>query len=406
MFRVLLGACAMAFATAQAQQTLDLKTAVASALDHHPLLAAGAARIASSEGLRTQASLRPNPVATLQMENWRFRGAPEFVPSRDVDYFGWATQRIETASKRRLRTELAESATHRAELDRELLAKQIANRVKFAYWGAVGAQRVHDLLRENVETFDQIVRYHELRVQEGAMAEFDLLKVRLERERVAVSATAAELDAQRALIELFRAMGRTDFPVVRLADSLEPLAPAPSGGEAEALANRTELKLARQAVDQARAALRLQEAFGRQDLEVMGGFKRTMGWNTMMGSVQIPLPFFNRNQGNIESAVAEIRAAESDAGATRALVLAELRAALAEAQNRRRQLTDFFPGILSQANESSRISQAAYREGGSDLLRLLDTERVRIEVQVMYYRTLAEYRQSLATLDAALGVAP
>jgi outer membrane protein, heavy metal efflux system len=79
---------------------------------------------------------------------------------------------------------------------------------------------------------------------------------------------------------------------------------------------------------------------------------------------------------------------------------------MAEVQNRRRQLTDLFPGILSQANESSRISQAAYREGGSDLLRLLDTERVRIEAQLMYYRTLAEYRQSLATLDAASGVAP
>jgi outer membrane protein, heavy metal efflux system len=131
-----------------------------------------------------------------------------------------------------------------------------------------------------------------------------------------------------------------------------------------------------------------------------------MGWNTMMGSVQMPLPFFNRNQGNVASAVAEIRAAEADTAAVRALVLAELRSAAAEAQNRRRQLTDFFPGVLQQANESSRISQAAYREGGSDLLRLLDTERVRIEAQVMYYRTLAEYRQSLANLDAALGVAP
>lgn len=406
MLRALFCVWTLICATAQAQQTLDLKTAVAAAMDHHPLLAAGAARIASAEALRTQAALRPNPTATLQMENWRFRGAPEFVPSRDVDYFALASQRFETAAKRRLRTELAAAAAHRSELDRELTAKQIANRVKFEYWGAVGAQRVHDLLLENVETYDQIVRYHQLRVQEGAMAEFDLLKVRLERERVVISATAAELAAQRARIELFRAMGETEFPAVRLSDSLEPLAPVPPIREEDALANRTEVKLAAQFTEQARAFLRLQEALAKPDVDVMGGFKRTMGWNTMMGSVEIPIPFFNRNQGNIASAVAEIRATESDAAAARAVVLAEFRAAVAEVQNRRRQLTDFFPGILNQANESSRISQAAYREGGSDLLRLLDTERVRIEAQVMYYRTLAEYRQSLATLDAAAGVAP
>jgi outer membrane protein, heavy metal efflux system len=406
MLRVLLCAYVAFFATARAQQSLDLKAAVALALDRHPLLAAGSARILSAEGLRMQAALRPNPVAVLQMENWRFRGAPEFVPSRDVDYFAFASQRIETAAKRRLRTELAEAATRRSELERELTAKQIVNRVKFTYWGAMGAQRVHDLLLENVETFDQIVRYHEIRVQEGAMAEFDLLKVRLERERVAIASMAADLDAQRARIELYRAMGETDFPVVRLTDSLEPVAPLPRAGEEDALANRTEVKLALQGVDQSRAALRLQQALGRQDIEVMGGFKRTMGWNTTMGSLQMPIPFFNRNQGNVASAVAEIRAAEADAAAMRAVVLAELRAAVAEVQNRRRQLTDFFPGVLKQANESSRISLAAYREGGSDLLRLLDTERVRIEAQVMYYRTLAEYRQSLATLDAALGVAP
>jgi outer membrane protein, heavy metal efflux system len=291
MLRAVLCACAMLFATAQAQQTLDLNTAVASALDHHPLLAAGTARIVSAEGLRTQAGLRPNPVAVLQMENWRFRGSPEFVPSRDVDYFAFASQRLETGAKRKLRTELAAAAMRGLELDRELTTKQIANRVKFAYWAAAGAQRVYELLRENVETFDQIVRYHELRVQEGAMAEFDLLKVRLERERVAISASASELDAQRARIELFRTMGETDFPAVRLNDSLEPLAPVPPVTEEDALANRTELKLAAQSVDQARAFLRLQQALARPDVDVMGGYKRTMGVNTMMGSVEVPITF-------------------------------------------------------------------------------------------------------------------
>ena len=404
MFRVLLYACACV--AAYGQPLLDARTAVANALQRHPLLAAGSARITAAAGLQLQASLRPNPRAVFQTENWRFKGAPEFTPSTDVDTFLYASQLIETASKRKLRTEFAAAGVQRSQLERELTMKQIAGRVRIAYWAAVGAQRVRDLLEENVSTYDQIVRYHELRVREGAMAEADLLKVRLERERVAVAANSASLDARRALIELFRAMGETDFAPVRLTDQLEPVSPIPTFNEGDALANRTELKLAAQGVEQARANLRLQQSLARPDVEVLGGYKHTAGANTVIGGVQVSVPFANRNQGNIDAANSEIRVAESQAAATKALVTAEVRAAVAEAENRRGQLTNLLPGIVAQANEASRISQAAYREGGADLLRFLDTERVRIEAQAMYYRTLADYHQSLASLELALGVAP
>jgi outer membrane protein TolC len=61
---------------------------------------------------------------------------------------------------------------------------------------------------------------------------------------------------------------------------------------------------------------------------------------------------------------------------------------------------------MKQAAESARISRAAYREGGWDLLRLLDAERLRIETQSLYYQALAEYRQSIAELETAMGVEP
>ncbi len=406
MFREIICAAVLLAPAVWAQPALNLESAIQTALERHPLLAVDSARINANQGLRNQAGLRPNPRAILQTENWRFRGTPEFSPGSDVDTFAYASQVLETAGKRQHRTELAQALVARAELDRELTAKQIAARVKTAYWNAAGAQRVYDLLLENVGTFDRIVRYHELRVREGAMAEADLLKVQLERERVAISANSAALDAERSRIQLFREMGQTEFPQVRIADSLEPMPAVTPGTAEQALAQRTEMKLAAIGIDQARANFKLQQSLAVPDVEVLGGYKHTGGFNTVIGGVQVPFPLSNRNQGNIASAGAEIRVAESQAAATRATVLAELRAAAAEAESRRKQLTNLFPGILKQAEESSRISQAAYREGGTDLLRFLDTERVRIETQVLYYRTLAEYRQSLAALDAALGVAP
>jgi cobalt-zinc-cadmium efflux system outer membrane protein len=135
-----------------------------------------------------------------QAENLGANGAPGFAYGRDADTFAYLTQPIETGGKRTRRVDAATAATKRAGLERELLARQIAARVKLAYWGAEGAERARSVLDETLRTFAQIVAYHEARVREGAMAEADLLRVRLESERIALAANTAQLEAERARI--------------------------------------------------------------------------------------------------------------------------------------------------------------------------------------------------------------
>jgi cobalt-zinc-cadmium efflux system outer membrane protein len=120
----------------------------------------------------------------------------------------------------------------------------------------------------------------------------------------------------------------------------------------------------------------------------------------------VDLPAFNRNQGSIAAAEREVRAAEADLAAAEALVRAEVATARHDFEVRRRQVLEALPSLRDKAQESSRISLAAYHVGGTDLLRLLDSERTRIEVQLLYFRTLADYQQSRAALETALGVAP
>ena len=341
----------------------------------------------------------------IQTENWRAYGTPAFSANHDPDTYAYLSQVFETAGKRGRRVDLAAAAVRRSELENELLRKQVAGRVKLAYWNAVGAHRVHELLNENLDAFDQIVAYHEARVREGVMAEVDLLKVRLERERGAATANSAGLDSERTLIALYREMGMQTFPAAVL-EPLELPAALDLPDPLEALAQRTEVKLAEQQIELAHASLLLQQAGAKPDVDVLFGFKRTSGFSTLIGGVQMDLPFRNRNQGNVAASMAEVRVAESELAAMKAQVLAEARSARVEVELRGRQLSQLFPSILQHAQGTSRISQAAYREGGSDLLRLLDSERVRIDVQALYYRSLSEYRQSLVALETAMGVEP
>ena len=78
--------------------------------------------------------------------------------------------------------------------------------------------------------------------------------------------------------------------------------------------------------------------------------------------------------------------------------------AVRDYEARKRILTATLRPMQEHAAEVARISLDAYREGGFDLLRLLDSERSRLEMQTLYVRTLVEYQQSLITLRTALGV--
>lgn len=125
-----------------------------------------------------------------------------------------------------------------------------------------------------------------------------------------------------------------------------------------------------------------------------------------MAGFSLNLPLRNRNQGNIAAAAAEVSAARAELAAAQALVRAEVEAAARDYAIRRRQLAESLRPMRDQAAESARIAQAAYREGGWDLLRLLDAERLRLETELVYYRALAELRQSAAALETAMGVEP
>ncbi len=390
----------------QAQIRLSVREAVAKALESHGALAAESERIGVLEGLTRQAALKPNPRLTLQVENVRAHGDPGFVYGRDADTYAFLSRTFTTAGKRERRVDVAQANRDRARLERELLARQISQRVQLAYWNAAGAQKTHELLLVALRTFEQIVEYHRLRVREGAMAEADLIRVQLESDRLELAANTAALEAEKARIQLLREMGQPEFPAVVLTDALdEGLPDRLTADAAKALEDRVEMKLARQAVEQARAAQRLQQSLARPDVEGILGYKRSAGFNTLVAGVQWSLPVADRNQGNIAAAAAEIRVAESNLKATAAVVRAEVDAARVEYEIRRRQVTESLKPLMERAAESARIALAAYREGGADLLRLLDAERTRLDVQALYVKTLAEYRQAIVMLQYAMGVA-
>ena len=391
----------------RAQTSLALSDAISQALQSRSSLRADAERIGAAQGLRKQAAAIPNPEFQFQNENLR----PRQSYTRDVYTLALINQPLDVLGKRRQRIALADEGISRARAQFQLSRYQVVRNVKLAYWTALGAQATRDVLRTTEENFQKIVEYHSAQLGAGAIAEQDYLRVRLESERLKVSADLAAFNASQARLELLKEMGRTSFQDVTLTEPLEPIAAISPAPLDRVLAERADVQVARAALREAEANARLQQVQARPDLNITYGYKRTQlpdmltGVNTALASVRITLPLTDENQGNRAAADADVRRQQQLLAAAEADVRADYYAALQEYQFRHDEVVNTLEPLRQHAAEISKIAAAAYAEGGTDLLRLLDAERVRLEAELARTRGLVEYRQSIARLEAAEGVA-
>ena len=390
----------------QAQQRLSLQEAVDKALQSRALLKSEAERVRKAQGAAKQAGLFPNPEFQFQNENLR----PGMTYTRDVDTLAMINQTLDVLGKRKQRVALANEGVNRTRAEYDVTRWRVIQQVKLAYWNASGLQEVHDVLQAAIGRFQKIVDYHSAQFSVGAIAEQDVLRVRLEAERLKINADLAALEASRARADLLRDMGQTEFAEYMLTEPLDGEIQTMPIGVKQALAQRAEVKAAQAAVEQARSNAKFQDVSARPDLNLTYGYKRTQlpdtvtGVNTAIVSVRITLPTTDKNQGNRTAAAAEVRRQEDLLAAVETDVRADYYSAVQEYELRRSEFVTALQPLREHAATISDIAAAAYTEGGVDLLRLLDAERARLDAESAWARGLADYRQSIVKLEAAEGV--
>ena len=385
-------------------QQLSLHEAVREALAS-PEAQVAAAQVREAEGLRRQAGLGLDPRLFLQSEDFRPWASNSDFGTQTEDY-GFLSQTLELDGKRSKRVGVASAQLQQARSNEAFTLEAIAGRVAGAYWSAAVADRIVVLLREDMKAVDEMVRYHQERVDAGAMRGVDLLRTRIERDRLRVALASAERDAEQARLELYKQMGRPPQPGVQLTDSLDSLGTIAPVPVEVVLEQRADLQAARDAVATAKADAELQRANGVPDLDLIGGYKRDAAVNTGYGALQINLPFRNRNQGGIERAEASVAVAQAHLAALEVQVRAEVAQGEANYKQEQGIVQTLLPDMRANAKENLRLMTEAYRIGGVDLLRYLDAERTEFDVEVSALRTLAEYQQAALRLELSYGVRP
>jgi cobalt-zinc-cadmium efflux system outer membrane protein len=386
---------------------LTIDDAVREALDHNLALIAERFSLSIAQARILAASLRPNPVFT-----YDFMVPDSAIYDANVNPLEHVFRTdviFEGGGKRQRRIDVAEAARSVAELQLLNTMRTIVFDVQSAYVDTVLAKVTLGLARESLTAFRDLIRVNTERVRSG-----DLSRVELARSRLAAVQFQNDVRQQESklviaknrLRTLIARAGNGDLDVV--GDLRGDRMPIDLGGvQQRALSQRPDVQALRR--DQARSAadVRLQIAQGKIDYTVSGEFhhqRAPVATGNQYGAfLSVPVPIFNRNQGEVERARLEERQASARLSALEADVSNEVRAAY-EAYTASRDVVDTIEGqMLADARDVRTTTEYSYRRGEASLIEFLDAVRAFNETMQSYNQARADYARSLYALDAASG---
>jgi len=176
-----------------------------------------------------------------------------------------------------------------------------------------------------------------------------------------------------------------------------------NGLKSLAAMDRPDLRAAQQAVTAAESQLALQKANGKMDVTGTFNYSHTAGTNSGAFYFNMPLPIFDRNQGEIARAGYAVTQAQQQASETAQQVSTDVVQAYENLRTNDQIIQLYQGGYVDQAKQSRDISEYAYRKGAASLLDYLDSERTYRANQLAYRQALANYMLALEQMRQAVG---
>jgi cobalt-zinc-cadmium efflux system outer membrane protein len=404
-------ACSLAspaFAQSTGPASITLDEAIQMALQHNHNLLAVRTTIQQSEAEETTANLRPNPSL---FADWEY--LPLNRSGQNAQYLHDSTEGdlglsylIERGKKRQHRLQAAKDITAQT---RSLVTdneRGLTFNTASLFVNVQLAESTLELADKDLKSFQKTVDLSQLRYDKGAISEDDYLKIKLQLLQFEADYQQAELAKVQALSDLRQLLGyesvSPDYDVAGPFD-YQPLKGNLEDFQLKALQNRPDLRAAQQGVTAATSQYELQRAIGKQDVTVQGNYSHVNGINAASFYGSIPLPIFNRNQGEIARTRFAITQAQEQEKATNGQALTDVRDAYEGLRVSDRIVLLYRSGYLDVAQKDRDIAEYAYQRGAVSLLDFLDAERSYRATQLAYRQALASYLLALEQLRQAVG---
>src|SRR5208283_4253453 len=254
-----------------------------------------------------------------------------------------------------------------------------------------------------LDSYQHSVKISQDQYNAGGLSKVDLLKIQLQTLQFQSDVSAARIAKAQALGSLRQLMGFDSVP--RDYDvsgdlAYEPLSLRVEELQARALSLRPDLLAARRSVTSATSQIGLAKANARQDLNVTFDYGHVNASNVGAFYFNIPLPIFNRNQGEVARTYFVLTQSQFMETAAEQQVLTDVRNAYESLRNSADVVELYNKGYAQQALE---ITQFSYQHGAASLLDFLDAERSYRATELSYRQALATYMANVEQLRQAVG---
>jgi cobalt-zinc-cadmium efflux system outer membrane protein len=374
---------------------LTLGQALETARENNPTLRQAEAGVRAARARARQAGLYPNPLVGYAGDE--IRGGQSAGGKQGM----FVEQRIVTAGKLGRAREVLLEETKLAEIEAQEQQMRVETSVKIAFYRVLAVQEMADARADLARIAREVSEADRRLKNTGQIDETELLAAEVESHRAQLSARMMENTLREEWRLLASVVGRPELPLLTAAGDLEHGWPQIDERQIEVVAAQSPAsRIALAAEERAAAELERVRREKIPDIAARAGFDYNheplgnaslpTGWQ-FSAQLALELPLFNRNQGQIAAAQADI----DRSGAEKQRVGLTLRQRAAwefdRYSNARLVADEYRDDILPLARKSYRLMADRYGEMQASYPRVLESKRKLFELH-------SEYIASLETL--------
>ncbi|TSE19809.1 TolC family protein [Tepidimonas aquatica] len=381
----------------EAATPLTLQKAVALALEANLDLTVAQREIEAVEGQVIQGRVRPNPELAYSLEDQR---TPTRTQSVQINL------PIELGGKRAARIAAAERGRDVAVEELNTRRVEIRAAVVAAFFETLAAQERAALAQASVDLAKRATDAVAKRVAAGKVSPVEETKARVAEAGVRVELAQAQSEQRNARARLASLLGANPPRFTLVSGNVEELPAVPSlDNVQQRLSTSPTLRRMQLEVERRRSLVDVERSKRIPDVTFSLGVKRPteLQRNQLLFGVSVPLPLFDRNQGNLLEALKREDKARDELQALNVRVGTEVMQARERLDAIRREVEVLQRDVLPGAKSAYDAATIGFENGKFNFLEVLDAQRTYFAAKSQYLKALAEAHRAAADIDRVLG---
>ncbi len=390
---------APASATGEPDAELTLQQLQELALTHNPTLSQARAETWKARGQYVQSGLKPNPKIGYSAQEIGNDGAAG-------QQGAFVSQKFITGNKLYLSQQIFALRQHGASWELTSQYYRVENNVRREYYNIVTAQRLLTLTKQVRLIAKNSLDIARARAARGESSKIDQLQAQLELQKALILTRNAEAQYDAAWNRLRSVIGTNSLKTQPVSEDVIEDAPVLEWDStlARLLDQSPQVQQARFQASSARAAYIRAQVEPIPNVTAQLGTAYDYGSETQIASVQVsmPIPVFNKNQGNVRTAHSEWIRTSREVKRLQLQLARQLADEFKKYVASQAQIGLYRSKMIPASAETLKLSQLAFEAGELNYLQLLTAQRTFAETNIEYVRSNGNLWQSMVAIDGLL----